>query len=240
MSRSAAVLKPIQKRVAALLKESYPGRPGRPLKQPGRPPAVSALPGKETDLSDYIRQLRNGRGYPDPAKAWEVGHALAGQTRKKWLNPVVALFAYGHYADVAELFVRIRTHSAGDPLAEMARTLPGVVRPKAELSFALTDDLAAAEARHWDREMGPAEPYERRVWDIGGGWFGRFSQAWRARGTRLPSLPGANALVNGCALIANHADYEVEDRDEQVALLISDWVMPRSQRDKRIRRLGPP
>ncbi len=219
MSRAQKVSRPFRSRLSVFLNESHPGRDGRPI----------AIDGTSTGSEhlEYIRQMRSGKvAQPTAERAWVIGGTLSRVSGKRWLNPVVMLFVCGHYEEVAALF--IRACNSGVDLArilELARALPGVVSSEAGVRPKLKDELAIREAQDWDRDLPATDSLARRIWSIDGETFSAFSEGWRARHSTLPPFRGAAALINGCAVIANHAEYPVVDRDHHVAVLLTDGLL---------------
>jgi hypothetical protein len=229
MSRAQTVARPLRDRTSTFLIQAYPGQQGRPFFDASGMEFDAEVPDAAVAATqlDYIRQLRNIKKRdcnPNPERAWDVGGALTRLSGKRWLNPVVLLFACGHYAEVAEIFTRVTIGQS--ILAEMARMLPRVVsEPGPDASIG--DQLAFRESLKWEQGLPLADSYERRVWSIEGSTYAAFSAAWRSRGGPPPN--GASTLLNGCALIAGHAEYPVAERDHHVSVLIVDWLTSRSQ-----------
>jgi len=210
------------------LQEAYPGQVGRRVSGDARLHFADDVPtiGEAASQLEYIRQLRAGKvQQPDPVRCWEIGSALGPLSKKRWLNPVVMLFAFGHYGEVADIIVRSRDTIATGPLAELVRCLPGVFEDNRQQSFAdIKDDFAVRDAKMWDKAMGGSLSPERRAWSIDGRTYAAFAQAWRAQNVAKAPLAGCEAAVGACALIADHALYPIADRDRQVALILTDWL----------------
>lgn len=219
----SAVIRPLQDRVAGLIGLHCPGRSGR------RPVTLDCTADSPLLLS-YIRQLRSKKRdcYPDPQRAWDVGRELSRASGKRWLNPIVFLFACGHYRETARLFGLVQRNVITiDLLRELARTLPQAVDVSnpSQTSFAdVADDLAKREAYDWDVAMNPTESYARRVWNIERATYEAFLEAWRGRTLAHDVGPDLDALLNACLLIESHATYPVPQRDYHVALLLTDWL----------------
>lgn len=231
MKRSQLVSRPFRERVQAFLQEAHPGRQGKravgaDIAFSDDVPSVSVA----NDQLVYLRQLRTGKIHQaDASRIWDIGGALTRLSGQRWLNPVVLLFASGHYGEVAEIFLRVRSSITDARMfVELALTLPGVLQPSRSDYANIGDDIATQEARRWEGPLGPSLSYERRVWSIDGPTYALFAKAWRARALPLPPYESLEATVGACRLIAEGALYSVSERDRQVSLVLVD-CLDRSQ-----------
>lgn len=231
MNRSHAVARPFRDRIGDFVKGVYPGELGRHATATRRAALPADVPNvmEAAELQDYIRQLRAKKlNQPDPTRAWQVGGALIRLTGKAWLNPMVMLYVMGHYDCFADVATRVVAKGTieSPTLAEMVRLLPGLVAFKGDpqMDFSrVKDQLAVAEAKAWAKAMGPTDPVEIRLWSIDPPMYAAFAEAWRARAVE-PSPAGAAGVVAACGLIAQYATYSVEERDRQVAAILSEWL----------------
>lgn len=229
VKRALGVTRPLGDRLQKLVCEAYPKG------SKYRTNAIQVLSMMPLDearhLGDYIRQLRAGRHQqPPPARAWELGAALGVLSGKRWINPVIALFACGHYGIVADLFLRVATRSESrSELSELARTLRTVLQDGVAPRYALIrDDLAIRESKNWDASFRDAERYDRRVWSLDGPGYAAFAEAWRqitSSGSPHMREGSHTSAIAACQLIADAAQYPVPDRDRFASLIIADAVV---------------
>lgn len=185
----------------------------------------------------YIRKLRAGSiAQPDLEKSWSVGHALSTLSRKRWVNPLLMLFACGHYGHVADLLVKMSDADISiGRRASMALTLPTVLFEEKDLAApsvaetraaivasgpAGAHDLIAQMALQREAAMPPAERNDRIIWSLDMHAYTALLVGWDR--IRTCGLDMANPAIATSQLIAERAIYPVTDRNRIVSGLIAD------------------
>lgn len=161
--------------------------------------------------TNYLHALADGRIVRPPAEAaWWAGLAAASVTLHRWCNPMLFLFAAGHYVEFATVMLTAdermrRERRLGLVLNVMSALEPTppplgreeLVRRRVAEGH---DELSARRAAEWDVTMEPAPRRDRIIWSIDGSEAETLRAAWLPLAKTAPDL--GNPTIATCYLAA--------------------------------------
>lgn len=243
-----AVSAGFRSQVQDYVKASYPSRAS--VKVVGGYVADDPRPTRQKarEYDSYIRKIRaGGVAQPELDKAWPLGEALAALSRKRWVGPVLMLFACGYYGHVADLLINVSdSYLPRKRRIEMAQALPTVIfGSDAEPATAAEsrerlrrsampglNDLLAQRAGHREAAMPAEERPDRMVWSLDLNAYTAFLTGW----DRIVKggLDMTNPAIATSQFITERAIYPVDDRNRIVSALIAENLLRSSQPKGRV------